>query len=71
MATTTLTEMVTKTISGTAGTASSSSRAAPQGGVLDGGNPAKFDAKNPIALFIIQVRTLMSLTAILDVTDFA
>jgi hypothetical protein len=56
MATTTLTEMVTKTISGTAGTATSSNRVVPQGGVLEGGNPAAFDAKNPIALFIIQVR---------------
>lgn len=59
MATTTVTEMVTKTLSGTAGTAGTatgSSRAVPQGGVLENGNPAAFDPKNPIALFIVQVR---------------
>jgi hypothetical protein len=28
----------------------------PQGGVLEGGNPVHFDAKNPIILFIVQVR---------------
>lgn len=27
----------------------------PQGGVLEGGNPVHFDAKNPIILFIVQV----------------
>ena len=55
MASTTVAEMVTKTLSGTAGTATGSNRAVPQGGVLEKGNPAAFDAKNPIALFIIQV----------------
>jgi hypothetical protein len=31
-------------------------KAPPQGGVLEGVNPVHFDAKNPIILFIIQVR---------------
>jgi hypothetical protein len=30
-------------------------KAPPQGGVLEGGNPVHFDAKNPIILFIVQV----------------
>ena len=30
-------------------------RATPQGGVLEGINPSKYDPKNPIILFIIQV----------------
>ncbi|KAL1875658.1 hypothetical protein Plec18167_005594 [Paecilomyces lecythidis] len=34
--------------------ASSSSRATPQGGILEGGNPTHYDPKNPITLFIIQ-----------------
>lgn len=58
MATTTLTQMVTKTISGTGGTATSSGRVTAQGGVLEKGNPIHFDAKNPIMLFIVQVRLL-------------
>jgi hypothetical protein len=57
MATATVTQLVTKTISGTGGTATASNRVAPQAGILDHGNPAHFDAKNPIALFIIQVTT--------------
>lgn len=31
-------------------------KAPPQGGVLEGVNPVHFDAKNPIILFIVQVR---------------
>lgn len=31
-------------------------RAADQGGILDHANPSQYDAKNPIILFIIQVR---------------
>jgi hypothetical protein len=56
MATVTLLQTVTKTMSAASGTPTSSSNRAPnQAGVLDKGNPAHFDAKNPIALFIIQV----------------
>jgi hypothetical protein len=54
MATLTVTEMVTRTINGSA-TPSSTYRAAPQGGILEGGNPSHYDPKNPIILFIIQV----------------
>lgn len=31
-------------------------KAPPQGGILEGVNPVHFDAKNPIILFIVQVR---------------
>jgi hypothetical protein len=54
MATKTVTEMVTKTISASA-TASSTLRAPPQGGILEGGNPTIYNPTNPIILFIIQV----------------
>jgi hypothetical protein len=59
MATITVTEMATKTINASA-TASSTLRAAPQGGILEGGNPSQYDPKNPIILFIIQVGVLQS-----------
>jgi hypothetical protein len=36
--------------------ASTTVRAAPQGGVLEGLNPVQYNASNPIILFIIQVR---------------
>jgi Sodium/hydrogen exchanger family len=55
MATTTVTQMVTRTIHVSA-TASSTLRAAPQGGILEGGNPSQYNPSNPIILFIIQVR---------------
>ncbi|PQE09697.1 K(+) H(+) antiporter 1 protein [Rutstroemia sp. NJR-2017a BBW] len=35
-------------------TASAADRAAPQGGILEGGNPTVYSASNPIILFIIQ-----------------
>lgn len=44
--------MVTAT---TTAMATGSVRAAPQGGILEGGNPTHYDSKNPIVLFIIQV----------------
>lgn len=62
--TTTVTESiatVTSTIATTVTKASSSAsptsthRAAPQGGILEGGNPTVYNASNPIILFIIQV----------------
>lgn len=46
---------VTKTITASA-SATATSRASPQGGVLEGSNPSHYDSKNPIILFIIQVR---------------
>jgi hypothetical protein len=55
MATTTVSKVVTRTITAASGTASSTVRAAPQGGILEGGNPSQYDPKNPIILFIIQV----------------
>jgi hypothetical protein len=39
-------------------TATTSSQVSPQGGILEGGNPSHYDTKNPIVLFIIQVRRL-------------
>jgi Kef-type K+ transport system membrane component KefB len=44
---------VTKTVSPSA-SPSATARAAPQGGILEHGNPSHYDAKNPIIIFIIQ-----------------
>jgi len=57
---------VTKTITKSAAAASASStasanRVTPQGGVLEGSNPSHYDSKNPIVLFIIQVRWIRQL----------
>lgn len=35
-------------------------RVAPQGGVLEGANPAQYSASNPVILFIIQVHWIPS-----------
>lgn len=55
-----VTSAVAKTISATIASASaaatSGNKATPQGGILEGGNPSTYDPKNPITLFIIQVR---------------
>ena len=51
--TATVTDVVTKTVA--SASASSTVKVAPQGGILEGGNPTHYDAKNPITLFIIQV----------------
>jgi hypothetical protein len=51
--------VVTKTITKAASASVSPTptvRATPQGGVLEGGDPSHYDPKNPIILFIIQVR---------------
>ena len=50
--------VVTKTVTATSSSASASStdRATPQGGIFEGSNPSHYDSKNPIILFIIQVR---------------
>ncbi|KAJ6442818.1 K+/H+ antiporter [Purpureocillium lavendulum] len=45
----------TLTVTAAAATATSDNRAPPQGGVLEGSNPSKYDPSNPIILFIIQV----------------
>lgn len=36
-------------------TATGAVKVAPQGGILEGGNPTEYDPKNPLVLFIIQV----------------
>lgn len=59
----TVTDMVTKTVSVTASTASSTSRAAAQGGILEGSNPSTYDPKNPIIIFIIQVSLKFAIPA--------
>ncbi len=45
------------TVSATSSSVSPTStvRAAPQGGVLEGSDPSQYNASNPIILFIIQV----------------
>jgi K+:H+ antiporter len=52
--TTTVHNTVTKTLSASA-SPSSTLRATPQGGILEGSNPSVYDPKNPITIFIIQV----------------
>ncbi|KAK4634457.1 K(+)/H(+) antiporter 1 [Fulvia fulva] len=54
--TATVTEVVTQTVNATAAMASATStnRATPQGGILEGANPTHYDSKNPVILFIIQ-----------------
>ncbi|KAF2427564.1 hypothetical protein EJ08DRAFT_721007 [Tothia fuscella] len=51
--TTTIHDTITKTVAATA-SPSSSDRATPQGGILEHGDPTKYDPKNPLILFIIQ-----------------
>jgi len=47
---------ITATAASTAAAVSSSAARAPaQGGILEGMNPSKFNPKDPITLFIIQV----------------
>ncbi|KAK0258409.1 hypothetical protein B0A54_05962 [Friedmanniomyces endolithicus] len=53
----TITDLVTKT--GASASASSTMRAAAQGGILDGGNPSQYNASNPIILFIIQAGIIL------------
>ncbi|KAI9707653.1 MAG: K(+)/H(+) antiporter [Candelina mexicana] len=49
-----VTTTVTKTAASVAASASSTMRAIPQGGILEGANPSHYDSKNPITIFIIQ-----------------
>ena len=47
---------VTATVTAKAAAATTAaSRAVAQGGILEGANPSKYDSKNPIIIFIIQV----------------
>ncbi|OCL00713.1 K(+)/H(+) antiporter-like protein 1 [Cenococcum geophilum 1.58] len=50
----TVTAVVTKTVSAATATATSKTKAPPQGGILEGANPSTYDPKNPIIIFIIQ-----------------
>ena len=53
-ATTTVTDLFTKTVT-IATTAASTARAPAQAGILEGSNPTQYNPGNPIILFIIQV----------------
>jgi hypothetical protein len=55
--TATVTSLITTTITvvSSAASASSTLRATPQGGILEGAKPNAYLAANPIQLFIIQV----------------
>jgi hypothetical protein len=69
----TVTQVVTSVVSAaSAASASSTLRAKPQGGILEGEDPSVYDAKNPIILFIIQVRhfSLMVATSTSALTSF-
>lgn len=68
MATATVTRVLTRTI--TAGASpSTTNRAAPQGGILDGANPSHYDPKNPIITFIIQVHDILLAIAHVDISS--
>lgn len=54
MATATVTEALTRTVIVTSSTPSSTLRASPQAGILEGANPSHYDSKNPLTIFIIQ-----------------
>jgi hypothetical protein len=56
-----VTDTVTKTIAMSA-TASSTARAKAQGGILEGENPTHYNPKDPIIIFIIQVRVALGET---------
>ncbi|KAI9779625.1 MAG: K(+)/H(+) antiporter [Geoglossum umbratile] len=55
---TSLASVVSKTTSAAQAT-SSSSRVPPQGGILEGANPSKYNATNPLTLFIIQASIII------------
>ncbi|RDW76346.1 Kha1p [Aspergillus mulundensis] len=44
---------------------STESRAPPQGGILEGGDPSQYDPKNPIVIFIIQAFIIIVLSRLL------
>lgn len=47
---------VVKTAAAAAATTTAAHRAPPQGGVIEGANPSVYNPKDPITMFIIQVR---------------
>lgn len=51
-----ITSVVTSTVTAKPVTTTAASRAAHQGGIIEGADPSKYDPKNPIIIFIIQVR---------------
>lgn len=61
-----ITSVVTATVTAKPATpsASASSRATHQGGIIEGTNPSRYDPKNPIIMFIIQVMHSMDLPQI-------
>ncbi|KAL2428794.1 K(+)/H(+) antiporter 1 [Exophiala dermatitidis] len=65
MATATVTELLTKTVSATAASSTGTIRATPQGGIFEHVNPTHYDTKNPIILFIIQASIVIILTRII------
>ncbi|KAL5349688.1 hypothetical protein ACLOAV_004718 [Pseudogymnoascus australis] len=50
----TIASAISSTAAAAAAATSGGNRAPPQGGILEGANPATYDPKNPIILFIIQ-----------------
>jgi len=52
-ATAAISSVASKTMASATNT--STYRAAPQGGVIEGANPSHYDPKNPLITFIIQV----------------
>ncbi|KAL4781007.1 Sodium/hydrogen exchanger family-domain-containing protein [Aspergillus varians] len=44
---------------------STSNRAPPQGGIIEGGNPSQYDPRNPIVIFIIQAFIIIVLSRLL------
>ena len=66
MATRTIVQTVTHTVNAThPATSSSTNRAPPQGGILDGLNPTVYQPTNPIILFIIQAVIVIAFNRIL------
>lgn len=53
-----VTSIITTTASAKPAATSAALRVASQGGILDGGNPSKYNPKDPITIFIIQVNVL-------------
>jgi len=54
-----ITHVVTSTVTANASSTSAATTKVPaQGGIIEGANPSKWNASNPITLFIIQVRVL-------------
>ncbi|KIV82501.1 hypothetical protein PV11_04605 [Exophiala sideris] len=67
MATATVTDHLTKTVTVTAATSSATVRATPQGGIFDHVDPTVYDPKNPIILFVIQAAIVIVFTRIIHI----